>query len=670
VKSQQKEPLVADWPHQATNEEGRLRFWSRRFPDCNWAVATGPESEVFVLDVDGEQGRTSLQTLELQGFQLPRTLITQTGRGSQIWLKWPANGIVVRNSVGKLAPGLDVRGVGGYVLVPPSVHPNGAVYEFVNENVTIASAPEWLLKKLAEISPATGLGTGAAKPIGEVIPEGRRNDTLMSLAGTMRHRGMTPTAIEAALLEENAARCVPPLGAEEIKAIVASVSRYEPAQFPFSRLSRNQENNRPTHPRGWPASLTAEAFQGLAAEFVQLVEPETESDVAALLFSFLVTMGSIIGRGPYYQVGGDRHYTNLFTVIVGESAKARKGTSWGELRRFVALVDQPWCEQRVAGGLTSGEGLIHAVRDPLSEVPAKRKGSRVTSHEAQRTDVGVDDKRLLVVEGEFSQALQSASRDGNTLSAIIRLAWDGVPLRVLAKNAKAACLKPHISVLAHITVAELQRLLTGTDIANGFANRFLWVCATRSKCLPFGGAVNAEALIALAARVKEAIQSARTAGRIEFGSEARAEWSRVYPALSEGKLGLLGAITARAEAQAVRLAMLYALLDQSVEIQLVHLRAALAVWCYCEDSARYIFGDSLGDPTADEILRLLRGAGSERVTRNDLTNHFKRNKSSAELERALAVLHSHGLARVEQRATGGRTAEVWKAVTVQNNKQE
>jgi hypothetical protein len=176
----------------------------------------------------------------------------------------------------------------------------------------------------------------------------------------------------------------------------------------------------------------------------------------------------------------------------------------------VELVDDPRCKQRVAGGLSSGEGLIYAVRDPTVDTIARREGKRVVGYETQTTDAGVEDKRLLAVEGELSQALQSAGRDGNTLSAIIRLAWDGGPLRVLAKNAKAACTMPHISIIGHITAAELQRQLTTTDMANGFANRFLWICAARSKCLPFGGAVNESALMELAERTKAIIQSART----------------------------------------------------------------------------------------------------------------------------------------------------------------
>ena len=652
-----KQPLVSDWPQQATSDLARLEFWSKRFTGCNWGAVTGEASGFFVLDVDGQDGIESLAQFERTGKILPQTLVAHTGRGSHLYFLWP-EGLDLRNSAGRLAVGLDVRAAGGYVIVPPSIHPTGAAYEFIDERIAVAAAPQWLLEILGRVSASAwpGQRIGTERPRADAILKGQRNSTLMSHAGNMRRWGATPAAIEAALLALNADLCVPPLDPGEVKGIAHSAARYEPAAVSRGAVAHLQPAT-----REWPAPLASEAFHGLAGEFVQLVGPETESDNASLLFSFHVAIGSIVGRGPYYQVGGDRHYTNLFTAIVGESAKARKGTSWGEVRRFVELLDEQWCKQRVAGGLSSGEGLIHAVRDPIVETVPQREGRRIVGHEDQTTDAGIADKRLLAVESELSQALQSAGRDGSTLSAIIRLAWDGVPLRVLAKNAKAACLEPHISILAHITVAELQRQLTTTDMANGFANRFLWVCAARSKCLPFGGVVDENALAKLAGRARQAIEFARNVGRVEFAHQARAEWALIYPALSEGRPGLLGAITARSEAQTVRLAMLYALIDQSVDIKPPHLRAALAAWRYCQDSAQFIFGKSLGDPTADEILNLLRGSG-EGVTRNEITDHFKRNKSSAEIGRALAVLQSHGMTRVERRETGGRSAEVWKAI--------
>jgi hypothetical protein len=137
-------------------------------------------------------------------------------------------------------------------------------------------------------------------------------------------------------------------------------------------------------------------------------------------------------------------------------------------------------------------------------------------------------------------------------------------------------------------------------------------------------------------------------------------WRAVYGPLSDGKPGLAGALLARAEAHVMRLALLYALLDRSTVIQAPHLLAALALWEYAERSVYFIFGDSLGDPLADELLRLLR-ANPEGLTRNDLMNYLSRHQTSERIGRALGLLLQHCRARREQQGTGGRPAERWFA---------
>jgi hypothetical protein len=124
---------------------------------------------------------------------------------------------------------------------------------------------------------------------------------------------------------------------------------------------------------------------------------------------------------------------------------------------------------------------------------------------------------------------------------------------------------------------------------------------------------------------------------------------------------MLGAVTARSEAQTIRLALVYALLDGVGEIDVSHLSAALALWEYCEASAEYIFGDMLGDPVADEITRALQQAGSDGMTRTAIRDLFGRNQSSDRIGAALVLLVTNGLARMEMRPTLGRPAEVWVA---------
>jgi hypothetical protein len=146
-----------------------------------------------------------------------------------------------------------------------------------------------------------------------------------------------------------------------------------------------------------------------------------------------------------------------------------------------------------------------------------------------------------------------------------------------------------------------------------------------------------------------------------FDPDAEKAWRAVYRSLSDGQPGLLGAVTARAETQTLRMAMIYALLDSSSRITLPHLRAALAAWQYVEDSARFIFGDSVGNSTADEILRLLRES-SDGATRNEISDHFQRHKSSTEISGALSSLQSLGLAKSARRKTAGRPVEIWIAI--------
>jgi hypothetical protein len=121
-------------------------------------------------------------------------------------------------------------------------------------------------------------------------------------------------------------------------------------------------------------------------------------------------------------------------------------------------------------------------------------------------------------------------------------------------------------------------------------------------------------------------------------------------------------VVARGEAQVIRLALIYALLDAQNKIDAPHLKAAIAVWDYCDTSAAYIFGDSLGDPIADEILRGLRHAGPAGMTRTAIRDLFGRNRSGDRIGVALAALMTNGRARMETRMTAGRPAEIWFAV--------
>ena len=339
---------------------------------------------------------------------------------------------------------------------------------------------------------------------------------------------------------------------------------------------------------------------------------------------------------------------NEFCVLVGPTAKARKGVSFGHVKNLLGFVDARWSGERISSGLSSGEGLIWAVRDPIL---------------GKNPDPGVSDKRLLVMEAEFASTLANFGRSGNNLSAVLRQAWDGPDvLQSLTKNSIAKSTRPHISVVGHITNGELRRLLTSTEAGNGFANRFLWVCASRSKCLPDGGHLAEKDLVEIRQEISDAVAVAKKIELMERDEKARALWHDVYASLSEGLPGLLGAVTSRAEAHVMRLSCLYALLDGSPLVRVEHLRAALALWDYSFASARFIFGDALGDETADEILRALKRR-HKGMTRTEISALFKRNQAATEIGRALGELVERGLVRCEQEESGGRPIERWFALT-------
>ena len=410
----------------------------------------------------------------------------------------------------------------------------------------------------------------------------------------------------------------------------------------------------------WPR-LDPAALYGVLGDIVRAIEPHTEADPSALLIQLFAAFGSIAGRSAYFQVEADRHYPNVFAVLVGPTSKGRKGTSKGQAMEPFKTIDEHWIKECVRSGLSSGEGLIWAVRDPIEKKePVKEKG-RIKDYETVIADHGVEDKRLLVIEPEFASTLRVLGRDGNTLSAVLRNAWDSGNLRILTKNSPAVATDAHISLIAHITADELRRYLDSTEAANGFANRFLWLCVRRSKCLPEGGEIWRVDFGGLVRRLSLAVDFARKASRIQFATDAREIWRGIYADLSEGQSGLFGAVTSRAEAQVIRLALLYALADASGEIREPHLLAALALWEYSEASARYIFGNALGDPVADEILEALK-RNAEGLSRTDISGLFGRNKSAGQLGRALAVLVREGRVAVEERETEGRPAQIWKAI--------
>jgi len=394
-------------------------------------------------------------------------------------------------------------------------------------------------------------------------------------------------------------------------------------------------------PTGWPEPPAPEAYHGVCGAIIEKLAPHTEADPIAILAQLLIACGSAIGPDPYFQVEATHHRPAEFLLLVGDSAKSRKGSSLDHVARLMRAAD-PDFDRRLSTGLSSGEGVVWALRDP------------------QQDDVGAADKRLLIIEPEFAAVLKTAAREISTLSPTLRSAWDGRPLQLLTRTAPVRSTGAHLSIIGHITAQELRRYATSLEIANGFLNRFLIVCCRRVRLLPEGGQPDPLQRSGLPRYLAAALQQARRQGQVTFDQHARALWRHAYPQLTQPAEGLVGHLTARAEAHTIRLALIYALIDDQTQIHEQHLKAALTLWDYADRSAAWTLGQSTSDPIAEQIhAALIRSPDG--LTRTQIRDLCQRNLPGQRLDQALANLAAAGRAKSQRTLTAARPAERWTA---------
>jgi len=417
-----------------------------------------------------------------------------------------------------------------------------------------------------------------------------------------------------------------------------------------------QVNTSPTSHYEWPI-LAEEAFHGVAGEIVRTIAPHTEADPVALLIQLLTYFGTVIGRSAYHMVGETRHHTNLSVCLVGATSRGRKGSAFDFVQACVFPTDPayfPWSYDQIIGGCGSGEGVIAAVRDAIVKPERVKNPGEDPYYAMVEVDPGVSDKRLLIYEAEFSSVLKVTNRDTNLLSEVLRKFWETGTIRNTVKTTPLKATDAHVSLIGHITSEELQKTLTSTEAANGFANRILWACVRRHGRLPEGGSVDQETMHALRTKFKEAVRQTRDITEMKRDKAAALAWDAVWDDLTEDRPGLAGGLLARSEAQVLRLSMIYALLEGSATIGHAHLNAALALWHYVEQSVWYLFGTTLGDEAADTVLAALEQAKDGLSRNHVLTQTLRGHCRADELDRVLRLLERRGLVTISQKRTGQR----------------
>lgn len=402
--------------------------------------------------------------------------------------------------------------------------------------------------------------------------------------------------------------------------------------------------------------LPEEALYGPIGEVVRAIAQDSEASPAGLLGSVITTVGAMLGRGPHCLIEGAPHHARFMTMLVGPSSTGRKGVAMHHgVDRVIAAID-PAFRSRVITGVSSGEGLIEAVRDAAPAVPSARADG----------DPGISDKRLLVKLGEAAGLFKALEQKGSTLSARLREAFDGDRMQNASRQSPVVATDPHICIIAGITPTEFRRSLTSAEIMNGLANRIMPMWCEREQFLPFGGSAPGPWLLHTLEALKAAVETARHIGLVTWTEDGRDWWAKHYAEISTPRAsGALGTLLARGAPIVQRLGLLFAVLDGKSARSAVHMAAANAVWKYIEATWRalYATGELLSD-RAQLVLSALEHAGPEGINKSVFREVLgSGNISANEIDSVLGELRGCGLARPHRKAGKyGRPAENWVSV--------
>lgn len=341
-------------------------------------------------------------------------------------------------------------------------------------------------------------------------------------------------------------------------------------------------------------ALPDAALHGLPGDVTRGLAEVSDADPAAILLTFLAMLGNAAGAEPHITVGGQPQPGRLFVLIVGDAATGRKGTALALVQSLFDEAEPEWSSSCLMTGAQSGEAIVSRVADDLAWLSS--------------------DRRLLIVEPEYGRLLERMA--GSTLSPILRRAWDGSALaaeRVRSRQSLRAS-NAHISMIGQITPAELIRHYPKLSAGNGLESRCLYAYVSRQQreVSPFG---SVKISAGLAKRVQSAINSSRLSAleiadplsrelcwrrnllpsvTMQFGDDLEQNWRKIREGMPQVNRDL-GAMFDRDFTHVIRLAILYALADESAVLGMEHIRAATALWTYCARSAEVIFSLPAGN---------------------------------------------------------------------------
>ncbi|WP_460407459.1 DUF3987 domain-containing protein [Actinophytocola sediminis] len=414
--------------------------------------------------------------------------------------------------------------------------------------------------------------------------------------------------------------------------------------------------------RAWLPPVDPAVFDCYLGTLATAIDPYTEADPVGVLASLLAAAGVHIGPDAHLPLGMERHPLVVWPLLIGHTGSGKKGTAWGATKTVLTAADTEFVACNIHSGLSSGEGLatVFATDDTDNDTG----GSARRSRPARLLPDG--DLRLLAYEPEWASVMARMKREGNTLSATLRAAWEGGNLSTLNVDARVAR-RGHVGILAHITPGEFKAKVSTSDMAGGTYNRFLPIAVAQSKFLHLPTTPTPELLTELGTALAHRLDQAGDVTAVQFAPGTEHLWAALYlefatttgtgPAAER-----LTEFTSRAAPHCLRVAALYAALDGSHLIQPGHLAAAAALIRYSLASAAAVLRPA-GHLVA--LAAWLTDAGDQGRTREQVRSDFYgRNKSAAEVSALLDELTAAGRITVTKRAPAGgrgKPAEVYTA---------
>lgn len=414
-----------------------------------------------------------------------------------------------------------------------------------------------------------------------------------------------------------------------------------------------------------PAPDTDAMLHGIIGEIARAGSSGKEVHPVAVAAACMSWLSAAIGPDIYLPIGDTRHHTNLYTLHIGRSARGGKGESLGLVRRIRDAIyrgpdDHP-CGQMHSGGLSSREGLAGAVHDEY------REGKAIIP--------AVEDKRLWIVEAEFANVLAQGKREGNTLLPALRDVWDGGNIQPLTKGKGMWSTHPHIALHGNITPGELQSRIEAREISGGTFNRIMMIWAERTCMVALPEPTDHAMVAGFARRIEDIIKWAvgaypdtRSRRKASLSPAAAQLWLQLYPELKAAHPAgdLVAAATERRAPICLRIALIHAILGQTLMITPEHIRVGYAWAQYGADTAAYVLA-ALGGQARDtdkerKVLAFLRKMPGKEADRRAITHKcFFGHVDAKGLDRVLTPLVEDGALhrRVVAPTAGGRKRTIY-----------